>query len=501
MIVGAERDEAGMRRLPLEQAQSGRGKQIHIDESERIADVRQELRLLGLTVDELVGDGVAQVVSTDGISHLVFPPNLLRMGDSGEPRPERATSCRFTGAVDDIFYSLVVRLLGLENHYQKPKIWRDRASFAPTSGGRCEIGLEPDETGQEAELSVYFHEGTNEAERSNFLELVRKHIKRRARSVVGEFAPVKVGSPTLDNVEVFVSYRTDGTDVRTIENVRSVVGRLERRGIRCVGVSDTSLGIARSERISQIEGRRVALFLLAGSLSRAQEIDYRRLRSSGCRMIPVILPNAKKTFAVPTALKEWESLDLRGRFLDDDIERLVKGILDAWQRGPAQVRPPHGHVFISYFHDDYDDVADLQRELEAAGHAVWWDQGKGSLRPGTLWEREIGDAIKRSYAFVMCVSHSFAVGRQSFVYPELRQAIKIQRSLSAARVFIIPVRLAECEIPDEPIDELRTLRSLQYFDYFDASRRVLELVSVLDTARAHAAEGARSASSGPPSNI
>ena len=55
------------------------------------------------------------------------------------------------------------------------------------------------------------------------------------------------------------------------------------------------------------------------------------------------------------------------------------------------------------------------------------------------------------------------------MFPELRDAIKIHRELKPGSVFIIPVRLSECLIPDFQLDDIDSLSALQYVDLFPTS--------------------------------
>jgi hypothetical protein len=296
--------------------------------------------------------------------------------------------------------------------------------------------------------------------------------------------------PPPEQTEVFFCSNA-ATDSITNENVRVIASKLQARGIRVIEDWD-QWGRTSAERLERIAHIRVALFLLAGPLSAEQKLIYARLEQAGCRIIPVILPNAKKTFALPELLRHWKKyIDFRGRFLDLDMEKLAQGVLDAWQAGPVKHRDTETHVFLSYFHDDHELVAPLRQELERADHAVWWDRGKGLLPPGTMgWESKIKQAIRRSYAFILCMSEISMMRSRAWVYPEIIEAIEVQRSLNPSKIFIIPVRLSECEVPDMPIDAVRTLKTLQHFDYYGSNKSISELVAVLDVARQQGATSA-----------
>ena len=78
MIAGARMDPTGMGRLPMKEARSGYGQQISIPAITRIEDRKEERRILSVTIDELLTKSVAQEVSTNNNSYLVFPRSVDR---------------------------------------------------------------------------------------------------------------------------------------------------------------------------------------------------------------------------------------------------------------------------------------------------------------------------------------------------------------------------------------------------------------------------------------
>ena len=482
MIAGAERDDKGMGRLPLRQAETGRGRQMRLPEGERIADPKQEARLLHLTIQELVACGVAQVVAADGVNHLVFPISVSTPRPAADARFPEAARCRFVGEAHQIYSSLVVRLLALENHYPQHQLWKNEARFTTAAGGGCEIALSPTPLGDEAELVVAFADGTHATERRQFTQMVRTHIRDQARSIAGMEELVASGSAAGaagEALEVFLCWASE-PDAPTADNVRAVVEELRVRGIATHGYDRERLpGETADDRLSVLQRSRVALLMLSGPMDRRQEIEYRRLVAAGCDIIPVLLPNAKRTVAVPPELRNTVGADYRERFLLD-VEPLARGIAERLRRRSLPSARPS--VFLSYSRTDHALVSRLRDDLQAAGHRVWWDGEEAELPPGTLWQDRIRAAIRDSYAFIWCLSEISALRSQSWMYPEVLEAIAIQQTLHPSRVFIIPVRLTECDVPDLRIDAVRSLSHLQRFDYFGRSR-ITELIGVLDDAR------------------
>jgi esterase/lipase superfamily enzyme len=144
---------------------------------------------------------------------------------------------------------------------------------------------------------------------------------------------------------------------------------------------------------------------------------------------------------------------------------------------------PTKHVFLSYCRDNREEVRKLRDELVAAGVSVWWDQ---DIIPGQDWKLEIRKAMRGAYAVVLCLSKETADRITSGIYPEVLDAIGAYREYAPGKIFLIPVRLSEGDVPFIEIDATRTLDRLQYVDLFPESQRVqgcTQLVKSLQTAR------------------
>jgi len=125
------------------------------------------------------------------------------------------------------------------------------------------------------------------------------------------------------------------------------------------------------------------------------------------------------------------------------------------------------HVFLSYCHDNATEVTKLRDDLMAAGEAVWWDQ---DILPGEDWKLAIRQAMKDSYAVVLCLSKETEARATSGIFPEVLDAIAAYREYAPGGIFLIPVRLSKYKIPPFEIDGTRTLDRLQYVDLFPAAK-------------------------------
>lgn len=103
-------------------------------------------------------------------------------------------------------------------------------------------------------------------------------------------------------------------------------------------------------------------------------------------------------------------------------------------------------VFLAYAAEDAARVEQMYDQLERAGFAPWMDRRK--LLPGQNWPRAIEGAIETADFFVACFSKSSVRKRGNF-QSELRYALDCARLAPVDDVFLIPVRLDECRLPEE----------------------------------------------------
>ena len=139
-----------------------------------------------------------------------------------------------------------------------------------------------------------------------------------------------------------------------------------------------------------------------------------------------------------------------------------------------------GHAFISYVREDKDAIKTISSALAAADVPVWTDKAK--LTPGQDWKVVIRKAIQRNaLAFIAVFSSNSQARDQSYQNEELILAAEQFRQHPPGRVWLIPVRLDECELPEFDLGAGRTLNSLQRVDLFgeDAEDDKIRLVSAV----------------------
>ena len=81
------------------------------------------------------------------------------------------------------------------------------------------------------------------------------------------------------------------------------------------------------------------------------------------------------------------------------------------------------------------------------------------LLPGERWKRALRREVARSDYFIACFSRSSVTKRGGF-QEELREALHCALSMPLEDIYLIPVRLNQCEVPEE------ISREVQYVDLF-----------------------------------
>lgn len=114
-------------------------------------------------------------------------------------------------------------------------------------------------------------------------------------------------------------------------------------------------------------------------------------------------------------------------------------------------------VFLCHASQDKSIVRELQQRLADEGWIdPWLDEKK--LHPGEDWRVSIEEAVESSDSIVICLSNN-SVDKEGFVQKELRYAREIALEKPEGTIFLIPLRLEDCDVP-------RGLRFFQWADYF-----------------------------------
>ncbi len=127
-------------------------------------------------------------------------------------------------------------------------------------------------------------------------------------------------------------------------------------------------------------------------------------------------------------------------------------------------------IFLSYAREDEEKVENLYQELSDAGFKPWMD--KKDILPGERWETSIRRAIRRSDFFLACLSANSATKR-GVLQKEIKDALDIWQEMLDSDIYLIPVRLEDCEVPE-------SLSDFQWVNLFEENgwTRLVEAIQV-----------------------
>lgn len=143
---------------------------------------------------------------------------------------------------------------------------------------------------------------------------------------------------------------------------------------------------------------------------------------------------------------------------------------------PKTDKPPK--IFLAHASEDEEQVRQIYQKLKAAGLAPWMSEI--DLIPGQNWQIEIPRATHTSEFFVACLSKR-SVEKQGYVQKEFRLALNTYAEKPPGSIYLIPVRLDECEVPDLQIPESAVrLTDIQWLDLFkpDGFDRLLKAIEL-----------------------
>lgn len=119
-------------------------------------------------------------------------------------------------------------------------------------------------------------------------------------------------------------------------------------------------------------------------------------------------------------------------------------------------------VFLCHASQDKPAVRELYNRLTSEKWIEPW-LDEENLLPGQDWELEIEKALDNSDAVIVSLS-TRSVSKEGYVQKELRVVLDIALEKPEGTIFVLPVRLDDCERP-------RRLRPLHGVDYFPPERR------------------------------
>src|SRR5262249_59012291 len=94
---------------------------------------------------------------------------------------------------------------------------------------------------------------------------------------------------------------------------------------------------------------------------------------------------------------------------------------------------------------DKPAVRTLYQRLCVDDIEPWLDEE--DLLPGQKWEQEIPKAVRAADAILVCLSRG-SITKEGYVQKEMLYALDAANEKPEGTIFLIPVRLEDCEIPD-----------------------------------------------------
>lgn len=170
-MAGEDVDHLG--HVPLATIQAG---QLPDDGMPRLS-LEDERQLLPALIALFLERALAWKQDTDKGTTLVFPSYVRLPRPEPPPRPGRTVLYRFSGPLEEIYSTLVVRL-----HYSglfaETKLYRQAVDFHPATGKLAALTMK--EQGERGELEIYFGEKLDADVQASFQRFVHDHLKARA---------------------------------------------------------------------------------------------------------------------------------------------------------------------------------------------------------------------------------------------------------------------------------------------------------------------------------
>ncbi len=144
---------------------------------------------------------------------------------------------------------------------------------------------------------------------------------------------------------------------------------------------------------------------------------------------------------------------------NQEIDQPMENNLDSTTGKKSQIQ-----IFIAHASEDKPQVRELYTKLKQAGYKPWLDEEE--LIPGLNWREEIPKALKSSDLFLACLS-SISISKRGYIQKEFRMAMEMLAEMPSGTIYLIPLKLDDCEIPELGQSEYGlNLRDIQWLDYW-----------------------------------
>ena len=120
-------------------------------------------------------------------------------------------------------------------------------------------------------------------------------------------------------------------------------------------------------------------------------------------------------------------------------------------------QPRRLRVFLVHAVQDKPTVRELYARLKSESWLdPWFDEE--NLLPGQNWDMEIQKTLRNIDAIIICLS-KLSIAKEGYIQKEIKRALDICEEKPDGTIYIIPLRLDDCEIPPR-------LKVFHWVDYF-----------------------------------
>ncbi|MDM8539755.1 TIR domain-containing protein [Desulfococcaceae bacterium HSG9] len=128
-------------------------------------------------------------------------------------------------------------------------------------------------------------------------------------------------------------------------------------------------------------------------------------------------------------------------------------------------------VFISYAREDLATAQKLYKDIKNVGAVPWMDEY--DLLPGQNWKIIINQVLKKT-SYVLVLLSSRSLSKRGYVQKEMKIALNLLDEFPPDQIFVIPVRLDECN----PVDErLQNIHHINLFpDYENGLNQIVRAI-------------------------
>jgi len=116
-------------------------------------------------------------------------------------------------------------------------------------------------------------------------------------------------------------------------------------------------------------------------------------------------------------------------------------------------------IFICYAREDFWQADRIYRRLRFEKYVPWMD--KKNIVGGQDWDLEITRMIEEESDFFLACLSKNSVSKEGYVQKELKKGFEILDKQPEGKIYLIPVRLDECKVPQR----LKKLHWVNLFEF------------------------------------